>query len=847
MRKRGLLIGCQTGDLRGVHADVELMARTLGSFGFVPTSLVAERATRRGIINAYRTLVAGTSAGDAVVVYYSGHGGMIRNPRPAGDYSSPGRLQFLCPTDIGAPDDGSGFNGLLADELSELQWQLSERTANVTTIIDSCHAARMARDGTQVPKADPRAGAGGWNAALQAWRALGRTPSRAGRAESNPSVVRLVACAPDASAYEVRLPGFDCPHGLLTATLTRLLSRPGSTRMTWRSLIGLLRPAVMDVEPSQRPEIEGPADRRLFESTERQATGVLPVLLEQRSAVLESAALFGVGVGDTYAVVPADGSVGAPLTTAVVERIVAGRAVLRLDSLSPADLPAGIEAHPLEVALGRRPVAVLPPDHPRRDAVVTALASVPHLRIAEDDEPVMATVALKGGLRLLDAHDEPLCAAPVPLTDAAIGRIGLDLRQLARAAHLRALPSGSAAESLPADVSLTGTRLLGGGGEEPLDAAGEHLFSGDQVVVRIHSHSSERRFVSVFDVGLRGTISPLTSADPSGVGVEPGGCHELYRLPGTHRLVGVELYWPDELPRGASRPESFVAIVTDRPQDLSRLVQPGLVRRSAAGSALQRLVEDIAVGVRDARVPAGAVRDGVPYRVLRLDFRLHPERRPGPEPAFDIDQRPDPSYRLVVPRATGPVPKRVAVRLREAVVHRNRALRTASVRIDSLVVTRSSGEPPYRSTTHRIDGVRDGERLPLDNLLLYEGPVDGFLDLALWISRDNSAGADLAGLLAQAATGGEVAEAVAVLGGLALAAPQAAAVATTVGAVAVLVRTGAALLDRATGKSIGVYRTSLLPHERFGAGDPVGRHPTADLLRARDMSFSYEVVDVARR
>ena len=34
MRKRALLIGCQTGALRGVHADVELMTALLGSLGF---------------------------------------------------------------------------------------------------------------------------------------------------------------------------------------------------------------------------------------------------------------------------------------------------------------------------------------------------------------------------------------------------------------------------------------------------------------------------------------------------------------------------------------------------------------------------------------------------------------------------------------------------------------------------------------------------------------------------------------------------------------------------------------------------------------------------------------------
>ena len=66
------------------------------------------------------------------------------------------------------------------------------------------------------------------------------------------------------------------------------------------------------------------------------------------------------------------------------------------------------------------------------------------------------------------------------------------------------------------------------------------------------------------------------------------------------------------------------------------------------------------------------------------------------------------------------------------------------------------------------------------------------------------------------------------LAGLAVAAPQAAVVAGSAAAVAALVRAGGRVLDALQGKSIGVYRTSLLPHERFGAGEDegtAGRHP----------------------
>ncbi|MEI5101072.1 caspase family protein [Streptomyces sp. PmtG] len=627
MRKRALLIGCRTGELRGVDADVALMADVLDAFGFEPTLLLEEHATRRGVIAAYRALIDTTEAGDAAVVYYSGHGGQACDPRPGSGTGRPERIQYLCPTDIDEPGPGGGFQGLLADELSVLQSQLSARTANVTTIIDSCHAARMARGPHQRPKA--RADGDHWPTVYAAWHEAVRaapTGAVAAPAESHPAVVRVVACAPDASAYELELPGLKGVHGLLTATLARLLRAPGAARLTWRGLMGLLRPAVLDVVALQRPEVEGPADRLLFDTAERHGTGVLPVRVERGVALLDGAALFGVATGDTYALVPPGGERDAPLTTAVVDGVDAGTARLRPHDPPASGLPPGTEAHPLRVGLGRRPVAVRPDGHRDHARVAARLGAHAHLRIAGDDEPALATVTLAAdGLRLADGDGEPLRDAATPLTDSALDTLADDLQLLARAAHVRALTSGTGAEALPDDVALSYARLRHDGTEQPLEHGGAHLFSGDQVVVRVHSRAPERRYVSVFDIGLRGAVTQLTTAEPAGIALAPGGRYELFRLPGSHQLAGIELFWPDGLPPGLPRPESFVTVVTDRPQDLTRLTQRGITRRVRDGSALQELIDDVVTGVRDARLPEG-VRPRVRYRVARYDLCL----RPGP-------------------------------------------------------------------------------------------------------------------------------------------------------------------------------------------------------------------------
>lgn len=841
MNRRALLIGSQIAGLQGVHADVALMAEVLETAGFSARTLTGSQAGRPGILAAYRELIEDCGDGDAALVYYSGHGGRLRNPFASQDPDAPPYVQFIVPTDFDAP--GTAFAGILDEELALLQRELTMRTPNVTSILDCCHSARMSRDPALTPKALPRSGGHSWADIRDAYLRARDDPGASEiRRDGNPLAVRVVACAPEQSAYELDLPD-GSRHGALTAMLARALAQADAARLTWHQLLDVLRPAVMDLAALQRPEVEGPADRLLFSTGTREATGVLPVHVEAGTAYLTAAALFGLGVGDVYAVVAPGGDPAQALGTAVIETLAGDRARLRLDGTDAARLPPGTEAYPRRVALARRPVAVRPPDDPGRERVVAALGASPHLRIAAPGEAgLLATVELAHGTaQLLDAHGEPL-SPPAALTDEALRSLDRGVQQLARAAHLRDLPPGTGPARLPDDVTVEYS-LLAAGGPPPLAAAGEHLFDGDQLLVRIRNEGTEQRYVSLFDIGLRGTISLLSESEPSGLSLAPGDEQVLYRTPAG--LTGIELYWPDDLPAGGPRPESVIAVITDRPQDLRRLAQPGVAReRGAADSPLQRLLTEVASGTRDARPPR-APADIVRYRVHRFHFMLHPVGRVDDgEPGFEIDERPEPSLRLIVPRAPAKVPARVAIRLPAVVIHSNRALLASTVRVDALVLTNldGDGELPYRATTARFDRIRDGDTLPLSNLLVYEGPVHRFIDLAIWVARDDKKGLDLAELLASETGDNDVSTAAATLAGLAVAAPEAALAVASVAAVATLVRTGARLLDAAVGKSIGVYRTSLLPHERFGAGDPVGRHPRAGLLRSQDISFAFEVV-----
>jgi hypothetical protein len=789
-----------------VHADVESMRAALVPFGFQTTVLVEGDATYAGILDAFGRLVEATERDDAVVVYYSGHGGRQRNPFAAQAASNPAWLQYLIPTDLDH-DDGHTFRGILAERMSLLQRELTARTDNVTTILDCCHAARMSRHPALLPKTPGRTVAIRWDSVLANLEEIrAYLPPDVAAADGNPSAVRLAACAPEESAYELALAGAGGPRGVLTATLTRLLGQPGSARLTWRQVIAQLRPAVMELVRYQRPELEGPVDRYLFSTIEQSATGVLPVLVELARAFLEFPRLYGIEVGDRYALVAAGADPARPIAVATVDRVLDGRARLALNGRSAATLPPGVEAHPLEVALGGRPVAVEPADHPHRARVVNAMAHWRHVRIAEANDFPMATVRLCGEeAELLDAHGEPLGQGPYPSTDDAMGRLRDDLQRLARAAHVGNLTSGTGPDELAGGVDVA-YALDHADGETRLKP-GAHVFEGDRILVRIRNASGARRHVTVFDLGLRGAVRLLTESEPSGVALDDGDTYVLYQTPATNTVAGVELYWPDGLPRGGPRTGTFLIITTDRPQDLRRLTQPGIPRAAHAGvSSLQRLLDELVAGVRYARPgePAEAVR----YDVQRFDFHLHPHPRPAGEPPFVVDERPDVSFRLVPPRADGPVPSRVTVRLDEFVG-------PAWGRIDALVVTATETDWTRRATTVRLDG--GGAETAV---VLYDGPVAGALDIALWVSEDRS-GLDLVDRLPPTAA----------------TTPEPWSGVRHVDVVAGLVTAADAALTGAT----RLYRESFLPHERFGAGDPTRRHPLAGLTSTPHASFAYEV------
>jgi hypothetical protein len=169
----------------------------------------------------------------------------------------------------------------------------------------------------------------------------------------------------------------------------------------------------------------------------------------------------------------------------------------------------------------------------------------------------------------------------------------------------------------------------------------------------------------------------------------------------------------------------------------------------------------------------------------------------------------------------------------------------AEIRVDALVVHGNAVEGDQKSfympQTFRFPGVKSQERLPIgDNgLLIFFGQALHFLDIFITVSRDRRDSDDLATLLSKQLQSSEVQGAVGTLVGLAVAAPQVATVTTALGAASMLGNFAYQVLSRATGDTIGLYRTSWLQH-RDGFG--IGRHPKEGSHKVKDISFYYEII-----
>jgi hypothetical protein len=843
MTRKALLIGAQTGGLGGVLNDVEAMAGALQPRGFEVQRLATPDATRAAILDAYEKLIVDARPDDALVIYYSGHGGRLRGP--AGDPITGPDLQFIVPDDYADSDDDD-FRGITAVELSVMLARLTKVAPNTTVVLDCCHAAHMSR------QADLRV-----KALLREHRQVtyesveqhvdklvaAGLPVQLRHVVSNPYAIRVVACSPSQSAWEganrdgVRM-------GLLTDALSRAINDAQGLRVSWATLLAAIRRDVQDLAPTQRPEAEGPSTRQPFETTDLDPLGTLPVAVTGPDRVqLLGAPLLGVAVGDEFTIMPACATGpqdGPAIGTATVDGLLptAASAELRMGP-ARSDVPVDARAHRTKAAAPTLPVR-LPHPHPVTADLANALALRPLVRPADPEDEEQATVEVTveadGGLVVRD-RTGPL-HTPYPPNPLGISTIAANLQRIAQATALRRL-SGDPDRPLSHRVQIEWGRVRDGRAQ-PLAPTGELLFAyaQERVYFSLRNGGDQPVYVSLVDIGVSARIGVLTAADPGGIRLAPGAVYTYGWNDDLQQLTGVEVTWPEGIDPAVARPETVLVLISDGPVDVSVLQQNGVrgdAGRLGARPGLTGLLAQIATGA--TREIGDASTGTVRYAVQPIDFTVSPGAPPAAEkPTFLIDDRPPQPVRLLSPR--GDVPGKVAVRIAELVVHRNRALGSADIRLDTVVFTAGPGDQPvYRAQTMRFSNIHDGERLPLDDMLIYHGPVVDFLDIAVWVSRDTSGSLALSSLLEEKLNSPALQAASAQMAGLAMTASHVATAAAVLGAGAVLVNAAYELLTEVVGPTIGLYRTSLLAQEQFGIGRHE-RHP-------QDFSFTFSVDGVA--
>lgn len=614
--KRALVVGSEVHGLRGVEPDTVRVAETLRRRGFDVDRRTGAGATRAGILEGYDALIAASQEGDAAVVYYSGHGFYARAEQV-------GSWQCIVPTDLDA-STAADWRGITAWELSIKQRQLTERTRNVTVILDCCSSAlmsRAARAQDAVPRMLPNPISAGLGLHLAALRArYGEDASAAmSYLSGNPHAVRLVACGQSESAYETLDPRTGRIHGACTTALVEVLEEVGDTPVSWAAIADAIRARVLARFPIQRPEAEGPRHRQLFSLVEQDGKEHVAVSVLGEGFQLPAGRLTGVTQGDVYGIMP----VGAAQYDS--RKALAQLEVTEVRALTSSArwrqgaraLPVDAIAFPIRRNAVRRAVKLEAPAD-ERERLARELAATPTLRPAAADEPgAVATLRLAGGDLTVEDAAGPLFPAarfPAELPDAL-----RNLANLGVAQGVRGLlgEHGVFARELSCELGL-----VEGGDLRRLPDDGAALGLGDRIYVKVTSRARRRLYLHIFNVGVRGEVSRLTDFAPAGAALDFGDEPFVLGQAPDGSIPGQPLFWPASLPRTFPRLDELIVIATTDKVDLSGLETHALPgSRRSAGSKLSDLLAQLQDGLtRD--VGEGPPIEG--YYARRLSFEMHP-------------------------------------------------------------------------------------------------------------------------------------------------------------------------------------------------------------------------------
>ncbi len=440
--KYALLVGIdnyknsnQVSPLEGSVNDVQDMRQVLiGKFDFPPENILVltdAQATHAGIIRAIQDhLIAKAHEGDIVVFDYSGHGAQMQDVT--------GRIGGLDETIV--PYDSRDPEGKVFDisgaEMHPLLVQLTNKTKNVTYILDSCHSGTLVRGArTRSIPADTREVSPAY---IQSVNALTRGVSAADNS-APPKFAFISAATSKENAFEYAADGKH--HGALTYFLAQQLRAAGAGA-TYRDVMDSVIGNVSAQNPSQHPSLEGvEQDQHIFGDGSSLAHAYVvanPSATDPHRVTLEIGQVEGATVGSVYEVFPPHSKKFAPPDTPLARVQIASVGAFTAE----ATVSGGIKIPPASRAVERqhrygsarmRVFFDGPPDSQALQAIKDALQNVKQIEVVEKPTLCNMQVRESGGTLQTLGSDSTTRSTPVPVSDPhATERVVEQLRGWAR-------------------------------------------------------------------------------------------------------------------------------------------------------------------------------------------------------------------------------------------------------------------------------------------------------------------------------------------------------------------------------------------------------------------------------
>jgi hypothetical protein len=594
------------------------MGNVLRERGFEIIECIGPNATRDGILGAWKNLISATTAGDTVLIYYTGHGGLVRPEEKNRDpYSTeqPQQYQFLVPMDYSETSD-TDFRGILNVEISYMLRNTTDKTRNVTIILDCCHSGRFFRVPGQIETRARNLPEIKYHVIASFLARLQREGHFPGDLyeNGNPYAVRISASARDEVAVEYPNSKGEW-GGALTDALIRAMGVVKDYEVSWRTILFHVSRLISIKSLTQHPRVEGPGTRALF-SLQHVMSAALYVSLVDNSYILHGGSVVGVSKGNIYSVIPFDleeSDIAEQLPEAQVTAVYGLKAQANMTS------PPSWKSFKHQGALAflkQEMFCRLPINSPSGlKGLEEAISRSKYVQRSTSKESVALELDSELGLVSLLHRGVRIASQPIENAQEAPSRsfsdILMDAERLARAQRVLGLRCERKEERLKHYVDIQVGIVENGKPSKIFQLNDDdHVKEGERVYILLENKGSTPVHASVFNINIAGYVSLITTEDPLGITLFPDDFPEILGADAFGDLRGLKMSWPDNVSKNAPIEEWLFIVLSGSPVDLRYLCDS--VDRDLALS-LARNTEKQSAKSLDIR-----------YDTILIPFKLHP-------------------------------------------------------------------------------------------------------------------------------------------------------------------------------------------------------------------------------